>query len=288
MSIEQLADEPQLSRRGGFSLGGRVAAGFLVLVVLVSIFAPLLAPYDPAATGVGIPLSGPTVDHPFGTDELGRDLLSRVMFGGRLALGIPAAGTLLALVLGVVIGLTAAYGRGWVDNVLMRSVDVVIALPGLLLALVLVAAMGSSVWSLVVVLGLLMTSGAARVYRASVLEELQAEYQLAAVAEGMSPLRIGLAEILPNTVPTILSMAMLSMSAAMLTEASLSFLGLGVAPPAASWGTLLQLGYRQLYSSATYVMIPGMLIVATVVALNVVGSQIQTALDPRTGSSRGS
>jgi peptide/nickel transport system permease protein len=258
------------------------AAAFVVVAAIVigAVAAPLIAPYPPDEIDVLNLFGPPTWAHPFGTDELGRDLFTRVLYGGRMSLEIAALSTLLALGLGSVWGFVAAIRRGWIDEVLMRIADLVLALPVILLGLVLVAAFGSSTKSIVLILGTLFTPATARLARSALLAELEAEYYLAAVSVGAAPWRIVVKELLPNTTPVLLARASIVAADAIFVEASLSFVGLGIQPPAASWGTLLERGYAVLYRSYWYAIFPGVAILVAVLALNVLGDNLQRVLDP--------
>ncbi|HSO01405.1 MAG TPA: ABC transporter permease [Gaiellaceae bacterium] len=259
---------------------GALAALVVVLIVVGALAAPVLAPHSPTEFDYEHLFAAPSWSHPFGTDELGRDLLSRVLYGARTSLWVAALATVIAMVSGTILGFVAAFRGGWVGEVLMRSVDVTLGMPVILIGLVLVAAFGSSILSLVLILGFLFAPATARLARSAILAELESDYYLAATSVGAPPRRIIFGELLPNTVPVLLARAAIVAAAAIFVEASLSFLGLGVQPPAASWGTLLQTGYASLYSSYWYAVFPGIVIVVTVLALNALGNSFQHALDP--------
>jgi peptide/nickel transport system permease protein len=258
------------------------AVSFVVVSALVfgSVAAPLVAPYPKNQFDVNHLFGPPTLAHPFGTDELGRDLLTRVLYGGRTSLEIAALATALAMAVGAVWGFTAAFHRGWLDELLMRIADLTLGMPVILLGLVLVAAFGSSTKSIILILGILFTPATARLARSSLLAELETDYYLAAVSVGAPPWRIILKELLPNTTPVLLARASIVAADAIFVEASLSFVGLGVQPPAASWGTLLERGYSVLYSSYWYPIFPGIVILVAVLALNTLGDNLQRVLDP--------
>jgi peptide/nickel transport system permease protein len=257
-----------------------VAAGVVSLIVIGALTAPLVSPYSPNQFDYAHLFAGPTLAHPFGTDELGRDLLSRVIYGARTSLAIAALTTTLAMFGGVTWGFIAALKRGWGDEALMRVADLTLGIPVILLGLVLVAAFGSSVPSLVLILGILFMPATARLARAALLAELGTDYYLVAISVGAPPWQIVLNELLPNTMPVLLARASIVAAEAILVEASLSFVGLGVQPPAASWGTLLQNGYTNLYRSYWYPLFPGLVIVLAVLALNILGDNLQRVLDP--------
>lgn len=257
-----------------------VALAVVLVVVVASLAAPLVAPSSPDTFDFEHLFGAPGWAHPFGTDELGRDLLSRVIYAGRTTLSVAALAMLVGMTLGTAWGFTAAFRRGLVEEVLMRVADLTLGIPVILLSLVLVAAFGSSTLSLILILGILFSPATARIARSAILAELESDYYLAAVASGASPARIVVEELLPNTLPVLLARATIVLADAIFVEATLSFVGLGVQPPAASWGTLLQKGYGNLYRSYWYPLFPGLVIVCTVLALNTLGDNLQRALDP--------
>jgi peptide/nickel transport system permease protein len=266
----------QLARRPSAA----IAAVVLALIVFGVVFAGLVAPYSPDAFDFAHLYASPSLAHPFGTDELGRDLLTRILYGGRTSLQIAGFAVLLAMAGGAAWGFVAAYVRGWVDELLMRVADLTLGMPVILLGLVLVAAFGSSTVSLVLILGILFMPATARLARAALLSELEADYYLAAISVGTPPWQIMLRELLPNTAPVLIARASVVAAEAIFVEASLSFVGLGVQPPAASWGTLLQKGYSNLYKSYWYPLFPGLVILVAVLALNTLGDHLQRVLDP--------
>lgn len=258
------------------------AIAFVVVAVIVIgvVAAPLVTPYGNDELDVTNLFAAPSWSHPFGTDELGRDLLTRILYGGRTSLAIAALSTLLAMAAGALWGFVAAIRRGWIDEILMRVADLTLGMPVILLGLVLVAAFGSSTTSIVLILGILFMPATARLARSSLLAELEMDYYLAAVSVGAPPWKIVLRELLPNTMPVQLARASIVAADAIFVEASLSFVGLGVQPPAASWGSLLQHGYSVLYRSYGYAIFPGLAILVAVLALNVLGDNLQRVLDP--------
>jgi peptide/nickel transport system permease protein len=275
-----------LARRGLFGRlvatpSAAVAAVILVVLVGAVVVAPLIVPAAPDAIDPAHAFAAPSGAHPFGTDELGRDLFSRMLYGGRVTLGIVAAATAIAMVLGVVWGFVAATTRGWLEEGLMRLVDVLMAVPVVLFGLILVAAFGASMVTLPMIIGLLLAPGTARIARSAVLAELTSDYCLAAIATGVRRTRLLFDELLPNAAPVLIARASLVAADAVMIEASLSFLGLGVSPPASSWGTLLQLGYNNIFSSLAYVTVPGLVIFVAIWVFNTLGDRLQTVLDPR-------
>ena len=279
-------DLPVSRERGAVfvRLLARPAAAISVLVVALLVFgasaASLVAPYSPTGNDYTHLFAPPSFKHLFGTDELGRDLLTRVLYGGRTSLQIAVAATVIAMIVGTLWGFAAAFRKGWIDETLMRIADAAMGMPVILLGLVLVAAFGASTLSLIIILGILFAPATARLARSSLLAELQSEYYLAAVSVGASGKRIVLGELFPNTLPVLLARGSLVTADAIFVEASLSFVGLGVQPPGTSWGTLLQQGYTNLYRSYGYSIFPGLVILAAILALNTLGDNLQRVLDP--------
>ncbi|CAD5137640.1 ABC transporter permease [Microbacterium sp. Nx66] len=258
--------------RRRFAVASWIPLGLLAIIVLACVLAPLLAPYDPAAQSSDR-FAGPSAAHLFGTDELGRDLFSRVLYGGQLTVFIAGGATLVAMVLGIAWGMAAAFGRGWVDEILMRLADTVMAIPQILFALVFISAFGADPVKLAVIIGVLLTPTTARLVRSSVLSELQEDYFTAAVAFGSTRRRLLFAEVLPNAKGPIVVQAAINAANAILLEASMSFVGLGIAPPEATWGTLVQQGYQKMYQSIGYVLFPALFIFVTIWLLNVLADQ---------------
>jgi peptide/nickel transport system permease protein len=264
-----------------FDRPSSIAAGCVLgVIVICSVGASILAPYSPDAFDFNHLFAPPSLAHPFGTDELGRDLLTRTFYAGHTTLTVSLLAAIVAMTLGTTWGFVAAFRRGFAEEVLMRIADLTLGLPVILLALILVAAFGSSTRSLVLILGILFSPATARISRSAILAELESDYYLAAVAAGAAPWRIVVEELLPNTMPILLARSTIVLADAIFVEATLSFVGLGVQPPGASWGTLLQHGYQDLYRSYWYPLFPGIVIVVTVLALNVLGDNLLRALDP--------
>lgn len=266
----------RLLRRPAAAVAGLVIA----LLVAGTVGASVVAPYEPTTLDFAHFFAPPSRDHLFGTDELGRDLFSRVLYGGRTSMLVAFAATLIAMALGVVWGFASALREGWIGEILMRAADTMMAMPVILLGLVLVAAFGASTASMMVILGLLFAPATARIARSALLGELRSEYYLAALSVGASRARIVARELLPNTMPVLMARATLVMAEVIFVEASLSFVGLGVQPPDTSWGTLLQQGYANLYRSYAYPIFPGIVILVAVLALNTLGDNVQKVLDP--------
>lgn len=249
----------------------------LLMLVIFAVFGRQIFG-SPTTIDVNDILHGPTGAHWLGTDELGRDLLARIAYAGRLSLGLGGCATALSLVVAAMWGLAAASAGGWLDEVLMRLADAALAIPAILFALVCVAGFGASLASLTVIVGLLMTPLSARVMRSAVLAELRTDYVRGLTAVGMPRTRILWYEVLPNALPSLMAQATLNIATAMMLEASLSFLGLGVQPPSASWGTLLANGYNQLIEAPYYPIFPACAILLAIGSLNVLGSNLQKIL----------
>jgi peptide/nickel transport system permease protein len=253
----------------------------LAVIVLLCVFAPVVAPFSPDDVDPTHPFAAATGQHWLGTDELGRDLLTRLLYGGRLSLLVCAGAVAIAFVLGTVWGLLAAERGGIIDEVLMRTADVTMAIPQILFALVCVAAFGASLVSLTVITGLLLAPSSARMARTVTIQETSLDYYSAAVAYGASKGRLLGREVLPNILPALISQAVINAASAMILEASLSFVGLGVQPPQMSWGVLLQQGYNYVYNDPTYAAAPAIILLATVFCLNAAANHIGSAKAPK-------
>lgn len=250
-----------------------VALAALAAIILSCVLAPVLSPFDPAAQSSDR-FAPPSAEHLFGTDELGRDLFSRVLYGGQLTVFITGGATLVAMVFGIAWGMAAAFIRGLVDEVLMRLGDTIMAIPQILFALVFISAFGADPVKLAVIIGVLLTPTTARLVRSAVLSELQEDYVTAAVAFGSRPRRLVFVEVLPNARGPIIVQAAINAASAILLEASMSFVGLGIAPPEATWGTLVQQGYQRMYQSIGYVVFPALFIFVTIWLLNTLADQL--------------
>lgn len=257
-------------RRSSVTIAALVVLGVIVLLCAIG---PLLAE-DPSKIDNANRFAGPGAANWFGTDELGRDLFARVVEGGRISLGIAAGATVVSMLLGALWGFAAALGRGLLDELLMRLADVTMAIPQLLFALVFVAAFGASTAGLALIVGVLLTPVTARMIRSAVLSELQSDYTQAAVAYGATRSRLVLREVLPNISAPLGVQAAINAANAIVLEAALSFVGLGVQPPEASWGTLLQQGYQKMYQSTTGVIFPALAIFLTIWMLNLLADQL--------------
>jgi len=256
-------------------------AAVLLLAVAAALLAPVVAPHDPLKQDLNHTLGRPDRVHPLGTDNVGRDVLSRVIWGTRVSLVAGFGSVVIAVVVGGVLGLTAGYAGGRVDNLIMRVMDAVLSFPPLVLALALGAVLGAGLIGVVIALGVVYTPTFARLMRGQVLAITAREYVDAARALGLPGWRIAWSHVLPNATAPIVVQASLSVAFAILAEASLSFLGLGVQPPGASWGSMINAGRGYLQQAPWIVFGPGAALFVTVVGLNFVGDAIRDALDPR-------
>jgi peptide/nickel transport system permease protein len=258
-------------------------AGLLVIVLFVAaaVLAPLIAPYDPIATSWSAIRKAPSVTHWMGTDENGRDVLSRVLFGARASLLAGVVSVLIAAGIGVPAGLLAGFAGGWVDALLSRVVDAMLACPFLILAIALAAFLGPDLVNAMIAIGVSTAPRFMRVARAATLEVAGAEYVQAAWSLGASRTRVLLRHVAPNIVPPVLVQASLSLAASIIAEASLSFLGLGQQPPLPSWGSMLNAAQRFLTQAPWLAVFPGLAIFLCVLSFNLVGDGLRDALDPR-------
>jgi peptide/nickel transport system permease protein len=261
---------------------GLVLTGAIVLIALVSLF---WLPY-PLADTSGSRLEGPSALHLLGTDRLGRDLLSQLMWGARIALIVGTCSVAIAAVLGTIIGLIAAFSRPWVDDTLSAGLDVVIAFPVLLLAMLVVAVQGASLWSAVLAIGLAMSAVVARLTRILSRRVLQEQFVTAARTSGTGVLGIVWQHVLPNIAPTLAVSLALQFGAAVLAEASLSYLGLGAPPPNASWGRMLQEAQGTVLTAPVGAIAPGIAIIALVLGVNFLADGLRDLADPTRRRSR--
>jgi peptide/nickel transport system permease protein len=260
----------------------RVGAAIVLMAVLAALVGPMLVPYDPAAQELALRLSGPTGFHWFGLDELGRDILARVMAGGRVSLLVGLVVVSVSATVGVCLGAIAGYFGGYVDEIISRVIDILLAFPGLLLAIALVAVLGPSLANAILALTLIGWVGYARLVRGQVLRAREFEYVQAARALGAPPFRILTRHVIPSTLPAVTVQATLGMGGAILSEAALSFLGLGVQPPTPSWGTMLSYGKAHLLDAPHLTVFPGLAIAILVLGFNFLGDGLRDALDPAT------
>jgi peptide/nickel transport system permease protein len=262
----------------------RLAVAGLVLIALLTlmaVFAPLIAPYDPIKQDYGALTQAPSLAHLFGTDNLGRDVLTRTIYGARVSLSAGVIAVSLATLAGLVLGLLAGFFGGWLDELIMRVVDAMLAFPFLVLAITLAAVLGPNLQNAMLAIAVVSAPVFARLARGQVLSERERDYIQAAHALGSSDARIVLRHLLPNIAGPIIIQASLSVAGAILAESSLSFLGLGVQPPTPSWGEMLNTARGYLRDAPWTAIAPGSLIFVSVLAFNLLGDGLRDALDPR-------
>lgn len=260
---------------------GIFGAVVLVVLVMLALLAPVLAQYDPLEIGQDFPLSGPTAAHLFGTDDLGRDVFARVLFGARISLVVSLFSALVALLLAMPLGLLAGYLGGKTDTIVSRLFDTIFAFPGILLGIGLVTVLGSSVVNVIIAVAVINVPTLGRLTRVATLTQRGEEYIEAARALGASTLRVVGRHIVPNIMPPLLVQVTLVMSEAVLLEAAFSFLGLGIRPPAPSWGTMLNAGRNFLAQAPWLGLFPGLAITIMILGLNALGDAMRVALNPR-------
>jgi peptide/nickel transport system permease protein len=258
--------------------------GFAIIatVLLLALLAPLIAPCDPDAIDVKAILLAPSPSHWMGTDGLGRDVFSRMLFGARISLLVGFVAVGIATVIGVILGALSGFYRGWVDMVIMRLVDVMLSIPTFFLILAVIAFLTPSIWNIMIVIGLTSWMGVTRLVRAEFLSLREREYVLSAQTLGARNGRLIFRHLIPNSLTPIIVSSVLGIASAVLVESGLSFLGLGVQPPQASWGNILTDGKEYLEFAWWLSLFPGMAILLTVLGYNLLGEGLRDALDPRT------
>ncbi|MFZ4663338.1 MAG: nickel transporter permease [Caldilineaceae bacterium] len=266
-----------LFRRRSAQIGGAI----VLLLVVMAIFAPLIAPYDPYAINVKDRLQPPSLTYPFGTDDLGRDLFSRIIYGARTTIQTGVVVVFIAASLGSLIGLISGYYGGVVDLVIMRVIDIMLAFPYILLALAIVATLGPSLQNALIAIGLAYVPGWARFVRGNVLTVGKQEYVTAALATGTRARRIIGRHVLPNVLSSIIVLASLDFPAAVLSTAALSYVGLGAQPPTAEWGALLTGARSYMRTAPWLVNFPGLAIFITMLGFNLLGNALRDTLDPK-------
>jgi peptide/nickel transport system permease protein len=260
---------------------GSVALAILGAIALLVVAGPLLWTIAPETTSPAQSLAGPGFAHPLGTDELGRDVLSRLLHGGRVTLLVGVAAMLASLVIGIVVGAIAGFNGGWVDALLMRFTDGMLAVPAFFFILVVITVVGTSVGTLVLVIGALSWMPVARVVYGETLRWKSAEFVVAAIALGVPPPRLLARHILPQAIPSLVVSATLGVAFAILTESALSYLAFGVQPPLPSWGNMLQRAQQYVFTAPALALYPGLAITMVVLAFNFLGDGLRDALDPR-------
>jgi peptide/nickel transport system permease protein len=259
----------------------RVGLFIVLLAIVAAVFGPLVTPYDPAGQELARRLEPPSLSHPLGLDELGRDILARLLSGARISLLVGLAVVSVSATMGMLLGSIAGYFGGRIDDVISRVVDVLMAFPGILLAIALVAVLGPSLSHVVMALSVIGWVGYARVVRGQALRTRELDFVQAARALGAGPMRIVLRHVLPSALPAVVVQATLGMAGAIIAEASLSFLGLGVQPPTPSWGTMLDAGRSHLFDAPHLTVVPGVAIALLVLGFNFLGDGLRDRVDPK-------
>lgn len=258
-----------------------IAVVIIALTIICAVFAPLIAPYEPNEMDFVNMKAPPSWEHLFGTDALGRDVLSRIIYGARASLIVAVVSVVIAATLGVILGLLAGYYRGIASTVIMRFIDALMSVPMTILALTIAALMGGGLLSIVIAIGVSLTSLYARAMRGQVLAIKETDYILAERAHGASNARIMFSHILPNCIPVLIVTITMQLGAAILMEAGLSYLGVGIVPPTPSWGTMIQEGIASLSAHPHLSLIPGVAIILIVFAFNMAGDGLRDAMDPK-------
>ena len=257
--------------------------GFIIIagILLLALIAPLIAPYDPDAINVKAILLSPTSNHLMGTDGLGRDVFSRMLFGARISLMVGFVAVGIATIIGIILGAIAGFYRGWVDTLIMRAVDVMLSIPTFFLILAVIAFLTPSIWNIMIVIGLTSWMGVTRLVRAEFLSLRHREFVLAAQALGAKDVRLIFTHLLPNSLTPIIVSSILGIASAVLVESGLSFLGLGVQAPQASWGNILTDGKEYIQFAWWLSLFPGLAILITVLGYNLLGDGLRDAYNPR-------
>ncbi len=259
-----------------------IAGGIIVgILFLLAVFAHVISPYDPDEIDTSILLEAPSLSHLCGTDDLGRDVFSRMVYGARISLTVGFVAVGIATLLGMIVGAVAGYFGGWVDGVMMRLVDLMLTIPTFFLILAVIAFLEPSIYNIMIVIGLTGWMGVARLVRADFMALKERDFVMAAKAVGLSDFTIIVKHLLPNAMAPVLVSATLGVAGAILTESSLSFLGIGVQPPTPSWGNILTLGKDNIEFAWWLSVYPGLAILITVLGYNLLGEGVRDALDPR-------
>lgn len=261
-------------------------AGLIASLIIIAIFAPYLALYDTGSIDLALRLSPPSKFHPFGTDQLGRDVFSRIVLGTRISISIGITAVGIAILIGLLLGSIAGYYGGWIDSLIMRFIDIMLCFPSFFLILAIVAILEPNITNVMIVIGLTSWMGVARLVRAEILTLKERDFILAAKAMGATSSRIIMRHLIPNAMGPVLVSATLGVGAAILVESALSFLGLGVQPPTPSWGNILLEGKETLGVAWWLLIFPGLAIFGTVLSYNILGEGLQELLDPKKRESR--
>ncbi|HEY66531.1 MAG TPA: ABC transporter permease [Caldilineae bacterium] len=258
-----------------------LGALIILMLLICALLAPLIAPYDPIKTNIRARLQGPSAEHLFGTDDLGRDIFSRVLYGTRISLKVGLISVSISTSIGLLLGLFSGYLGGWVDTLVMRVMDVLFAFPAVLLAIAIMAVLGQSTTNVMIAVGIVYVPIFARITRGSVLAVRELEFIEAARCIGLRDVDIVFRHVLPNALDAVIVQVSLATAFAILAEAALSFLGLGTQPPDPSWGSMLSFGREYMLEAPWWTIFPGLAIFLTVLALHLIGDGLRDALDPR-------
>lgn len=282
-SAVQYSESPwqEFWRRLARNRGAMIGLVVLLVLIFTALFAPFLAPYDYRTSNLPDSLKTPSATHWLGADELGRDILSRIIYGARVSLRVGAEAVVISLLLGIMLGALSGYYGGWLDNLIMRCMDIMLAFPSLLLAIAFMAVLGRGIDNAIIAIGIVSVPEYARIVRGSVLTVKGNDYVQAARSLGNRDWQIIFYHVLPNVMAPIIVRATLGISAAILEAAALGFLGLGVQPPEAEWGAMLGSGRSAIFSAPHIITFPGIAISITVLAFNLLGDGLRDALDPR-------
>ncbi len=278
--VEEISDWRRNWR--SFSRNRPAVIGLVVLTLILAaaILGPILSPYDTLTQDLGNRLQGPSWAHPMGTDELGRDSMTRILAGGRVSLGVAALATSVALGVGITIGSIAGFYGRWIDNVLMRLTDLALSLPDLFLLILAASLLGPSFTTMVIIIGLVRWMNVARLVRGSFLTLREREFVVSARASGTRSFGIVFKHLLPNSISPLIVAGTLGVASAIIAESTLSFLGLGLQPPTPSWGTMLRDAQRVIFSTPSAAVFPGLMIFLTVVSVNFIGDGLRDVFDP--------
>lgn len=283
-AIRVSASRTAFPRRLLSTPNGAIGATIVALLLFSAAFADWLAPYPPAKMAVGRRFLPPDPSFLLGTDEFGRDMLSRILFGARLTLAVGAVAVCISLTIGMLVGLTAAYRRGWIETILMRATDVLFSFTETLIALACVAVLGPSLQNAIIAVGIAGIPFYARTCYSAALVESSKPYFEASIAAGAGHVRLVALHLLPNVLPTMIVVATLGISTAILAAAGLSFLGLGAQPPLSEWGLMLAGASTYINRAPWLMIVPGLAIALTVLGFNLLGDALRTALDPKGGA----
>ncbi|QRE75898.1 ABC transporter permease [Methylobacterium aquaticum] len=281
MSAAAASAAPSAWRRATRSPGLMIGAVTVVAVIVLAILAPWIAPYDPNEQDPVAALMGPSAEHWFGTDFFGRDVLSRVIWGARISLSVGFVATIIGVVAGTVIGVVAGYFGGWIDRLITAATDVLLSFPQLIMGLMLVAVLGPSIGNLILAIAVTAVPAFIRIARGSTLAMRQRDFVDACRALGYSDIRIMFGHILPNIMDEVVVLASLWLATAIRTESTLAFIGLGVPPPTATWGSIVREGFDNLLDAPWLSIFPSLAILAVMIGLNLIGDGLRDATDPR-------